>query len=64
MFFGGRRGRNAGANAFFPGAERKPPGDTRQEEDAEHPLQTGVLARKPTAALHAKETSHAKSESS
>jgi uncharacterized peroxidase-related enzyme len=43
--------------AFLPGAGRSPSGDTRREEDAECPRQTGVLVRKPTAFLHAKETS-------
>jgi hypothetical protein len=36
--------------------------DTRREEDAERPLQSGVPLRMPTTVLHAKETSHAKSE--
>src|SRR6202035_2550687 len=39
-----------------PGGPAHPFGDTRREENAERPLQTGVLVRKPTV-LHAKETS-------
>jgi hypothetical protein len=42
--------------SFSPGGPADPFGDTRREEDAERPVQTAVLVRKPTV-LHAKETS-------
>jgi hypothetical protein len=48
--------------SLSPGVGRCPSGDTRREEDAERPRQTGVLVRTPAAFVKCEGDIHAKSE--